>query len=158
MTSTPSTRLARVADSVSIDYAVMEKAANIAVLPGDFGWSDVGSFAAIPEVRPADAHGNVVSGTQAVVVDCHNCVVLADKRPLSVVGLTDMVVVDSGDAVLVVQGSAWPGEVAFTVHAAGSVWVELSDAGALTERRMHVRVEGRGAASRPRSALLARAG
>ena len=43
---------------------------------------------------------------------------------------------------LVVQGSAWPGEVAFTVHAAGSVWVELSDAGALTERRMHVRVEG----------------
>ncbi|GHG94539.1 mannose-1-phosphate guanylyltransferase [Comamonas sp. JC664] len=88
--------------SISIDYGVMEKAANIAVLPGDFGWSDVGSFAAIPEVRPADAHGNVVSGAQAVVVDCHNCVVLADKRPLSVVGLTDMVVVDSGDAVLVV--------------------------------------------------------
>ncbi len=88
--------------STSIDYGVMEKAANIAVLPGDFGWSDVGSFAAIPEVRPADANGNVVSGAQAVVVDCHNCVVLADKRPLSVVGLTDMVVVDSGDAVLVV--------------------------------------------------------
>ncbi|WP_426754984.1 mannose-1-phosphate guanylyltransferase [Myxococcus sp. Y35] len=88
--------------SISIDYGVMEKASNIAVLPGDFGWSDVGSFAAIPEVRPADANGNVVSGNQAVVVDCHNCVVLADKRPLSVVGLTDMVVVDSGDAVLVV--------------------------------------------------------
>lgn len=88
--------------STSIDYGVMEKASNIAVLPGDFGWSDVGSFAAIPEVRPADANGNVVSGNLAVVVDCHSCVVLADKRPLSVVGLTDMVVVDSGDAVLVV--------------------------------------------------------
>ncbi|WP_338863538.1 mannose-1-phosphate guanylyltransferase [Myxococcus stipitatus] len=88
--------------SISIDYGVMEKASNIAVLPGDFGWSDVGSFAAIPEVRPADANGNVISGDLAVVVDCKGCVVLADKRPLSVVGLTDVVVVDSGDAVLVV--------------------------------------------------------
>lgn len=88
--------------SISIDYGVMEKATNIAVLPGDFGWSDVGSFAAIPEVRPADEHGNVISGAEAVVVDCKGCVVLADKRPLTVVGLTDMVVVDSGDAVLVV--------------------------------------------------------
>ncbi|MFY1830359.1 mannose-1-phosphate guanylyltransferase [Myxococcus fulvus] len=88
--------------SISIDYGVMEKASNIAVLPGDFGWSDVGSFAAIPEVRPADEHGNVISGDLAVVVDCKGCVVLADKRPLSVVGLTDVVVVDSGDAVLVV--------------------------------------------------------
>lgn len=88
--------------SVSIDYGVMEKAGNLAVLPGDFGWSDVGSFAAIPEVRPTDAQGNVVSGDQAVVVECSGCVVLADKRPLTVVGLKDMVVVDSGDAVLVV--------------------------------------------------------
>jgi mannose-1-phosphate guanylyltransferase len=80
----------------------MEKASNIAVLPGDFGWSDVGSFAAIPEVRPADENGNVISGAEAVVVDCKGCVVLAEKRPLTVVGLTDMVVVDSGDAVLVV--------------------------------------------------------
>lgn len=87
--------------SISIDYGVMEKAANIAVLPGDFGWSDVGSFAAIPEVRPADAQGNVVSG-EAVVVDCQGCVVLAEKRPVAVVGLTDVVVVDAGDAVLVV--------------------------------------------------------
>jgi mannose-1-phosphate guanylyltransferase len=88
--------------SVSIDYGVMEKATNIAVLPGDFGWSDVGSFAAIPEVRPADENGNVISGDAAVVVDCKNCVVIADKRPLAVVGLSDVVVVDAGDAVLVV--------------------------------------------------------
>jgi mannose-1-phosphate guanylyltransferase len=88
--------------SISIDYGVMEKAANIAVLPGDFGWSDVGSFAAIPEVRPADASGNVVSGDESIVVDCKGCVVLGDKRPLAVVGLTDVVVVDAGDAVLVV--------------------------------------------------------
>ncbi len=88
--------------SLSIDYGVMEKASNIAVLPGDFGWSDVGSFAAIPEVRAPDARGNVVSGDEAVVVDCQGCVVLADKRPVAVVGLTDVVVVDAGDALLVV--------------------------------------------------------
>lgn len=88
--------------SVSIDYGVMEKASNIAVLPGDFGWSDVGSFAALPEVRPADAKGNVVTGKEAVLVDCEGCVVVTAERPLALVGLKDMVVVDAGDAVLVV--------------------------------------------------------
>lgn len=85
----------------SIDYGVMEKARNIAVLPGDFGWSDVGSFAALPEVRPADANGNVVTGEGAVLVDCRNCVVVTAGRPLALVGLSDVVAVDSGDAVLV---------------------------------------------------------
>jgi len=89
--------------STSIDYGVMEKAKNIAVVPCDFGWSDVGSFAALPEVRKADEKGNVVTGKGAVVVDCEGCVVVAgDKKPLAVVGLKDVVVVDAGDAVLVV--------------------------------------------------------
>lgn len=89
------------AEPISIDYGVMEKAEQIACIPGDFGWSDVGSFAALPDVRPVDAHGNVTQG-EAVLVDCHGCVVLAGSRPICVVGLTDMVVVDAGDAVLVV--------------------------------------------------------
>ncbi len=90
-------------ESVSIDYGVMERAENLAVLPGDFGWSDVGSFAAIPEVRPADARGNVVSGKGALAIDCEGCVVLAgDGRPVAVVGMKDVVVVDAGDALLVV--------------------------------------------------------
>ncbi len=88
--------------SISIDYGVAERAENVAVVPGDFGWSDVGSFNALPEVRPADARGNVVSGKGAVVVDCDGCVVLATERPLAAVALTGMVVVDAGDAVLVV--------------------------------------------------------
>lgn len=90
------------AKAVSIDYGVMEKAAEIAVVPGAFGWSDVGSFAALPEVRPADAAGNVVVGKGAVLVDSAGCVVVGSGRPLGLVGLKDMVVVDSGDAVLVV--------------------------------------------------------
>ncbi|HEY8207232.1 MAG TPA: mannose-1-phosphate guanylyltransferase, partial [Myxococcaceae bacterium] len=71
--------------SISIDYAVMEKAKNIAVLPGDFGWSDVGSFAAMEEVRPRDARGNVAAGKLPLLVDCDGCVVMGRERPLAVV-------------------------------------------------------------------------
>jgi mannose-1-phosphate guanylyltransferase len=88
--------------SVSVDYGVMEKARNIAVVPGDFGWSDVGSFAAIPEVRPMDADGNVVVGKATVVLDSAGCVVLGEGRTLAVLGMRDTVVVDAGDAVLVI--------------------------------------------------------
>jgi mannose-1-phosphate guanylyltransferase len=86
--------------SQSIDYGVAEKAQNIAVVPGDFGWSDVGSFAALPEVRAKDAGGNVVEGP-ALVIDCQGCVVVASKKPLAVVGMKDVVAVDAGDAILV---------------------------------------------------------
>jgi mannose-1-phosphate guanylyltransferase len=92
--------------SISIDYGVMEPesqgARRIALVPGDFGWSDVGSFAALPEVRTLDARGNAVSG-DVIAVDCDGCVVLAEgKRLVAVVGVKDLCVVDSGDAVLVV--------------------------------------------------------
>jgi mannose-1-phosphate guanylyltransferase len=87
--------------SVSIDYGVMEKAQDIAVLPGDFGWSDLGSFAALPEVRPHDAQGNVVSGKGPLLIDCHDCVVVGSGRPLALVGMRGVVAVDSGDAVLI---------------------------------------------------------
>ena len=88
--------------ATSIDYGVMEKAGNLAVLPGSFGWSDVGSFGALPEVRAADERGNVVGGKNALVVDSDGCVVLPHTRVLAVVGMKDVVVVDSGDAILVV--------------------------------------------------------
>jgi mannose-1-phosphate guanylyltransferase len=87
--------------SVSIDYGVMEKSQRIVVVPADFGWSDVGSFAALPEVRETDHLGNVAEG-DALVIDARNTVVLAGrKRPVAVVGIDDVVVVDAGDAVLV---------------------------------------------------------
>ncbi len=87
--------------SISIDYGVMEKSQRIAVVPADFGWSDVGSFAALPDVRPTDHLGNVAEG-DAMVIDGRNNVVLATKgRPVAVVGIDDVVVVDAGDAVLV---------------------------------------------------------
>ncbi|HZY02614.1 MAG TPA: mannose-1-phosphate guanylyltransferase [Anaeromyxobacteraceae bacterium] len=91
------------APSISIDYGVMEKSQRIACVPAEFGWSDVGSYAALSEVRPADDLGNVTGG-EALVIDGRGNVVLAQKRrPVAVVGLDEVVVVDSGDAVLVVR-------------------------------------------------------
>jgi mannose-1-phosphate guanylyltransferase len=89
--------------SISIDYGVMEKSHRIAVIPADFGWSDVGSFAALAEVRPVDEQGNVTSGDVLVVDGSGNVVLGNGRRPVAVVGLDDVVVVDAGDAILVVR-------------------------------------------------------
>ena len=87
--------------SISIDYGVMEKSDRIAVVPADFGWSDVGSFEALRDVRARDARGNVAEG-EAMIFDGKDNVVLGlPGRPLAVIGVDDLIVVDAGDAVLV---------------------------------------------------------
>ena len=86
--------------ATSIDYGVAERAPNIAVVPSSCGWSDVGSFNALPDVRPHDANGNVSEG-EALVIDSSGCVVLGGKKLIAVVGMKDVVVVDAGDAFLV---------------------------------------------------------
>jgi mannose-1-phosphate guanylyltransferase len=79
----------------------MEKSDRLAVVPADFGWSDVGSFDALADVREQDAKGNVSEG-EAMIFDGRNNVVLGlPGRPLAVIGVDDLVVVDAGDAVLV---------------------------------------------------------
>jgi mannose-1-phosphate guanylyltransferase len=89
--------------AISIDHGVMERSRRIAVVPGDFGWIDLGSFSALAEVRPLDDRQNVLEG-EALVVDGRDNVVLGHRRrPIAVVGLDGVVAVDSGDAVLVVK-------------------------------------------------------
>ncbi len=89
------------APSISIDYAVMEKAHEIAVVPAEFGWSDLGSFGSIPDVRAADAEGNVVEG-DALLLDANgNLVIGHADRKIVLIGVDDLVVVDAGDALLV---------------------------------------------------------
>jgi mannose-1-phosphate guanylyltransferase len=89
--------------AVSIDYGVMEKATGIRVVPGAFGWNDVGSWNALAAMRPADAHGNVVSG-DAVLSDTSGSVVHSEPgAPLiGVVGVKDLVIIATKDAILVV--------------------------------------------------------
>ncbi len=86
--------------SISIDYAVMEQADNVAVVEGDFGWSDIGSWKAISELYAQDELGNRIRG-QAVMVDSRNCFVQSEDRLVAAVGVDDLVIVDTGDAVLV---------------------------------------------------------
>ncbi|HVR02369.1 MAG TPA: mannose-1-phosphate guanylyltransferase [Polyangia bacterium] len=89
--------------SISIDNGIMEKAGGLRVLPGAFGWNDVGSWAAVATIRPADEQGNVVLGG-ATVVDSEGSLVIADEGApfVGVVGVKDLVVVVTKDAVLVV--------------------------------------------------------
>ena len=87
--------------SISIDYGVMEKSQRIVVVPADFGWSDVGSFAALPEVRPTDHLGNVAEGDALVIDGRNNVVIATGGRPVAVVGMEGVVVIDAGDAILV---------------------------------------------------------
>lgn len=86
--------------SISIDYAVMEKTDRAVVLPVDFGWSDVGSWSALDEVLEKDPRGNIFQGN-VVDVDSSGTSVIASERLVATIGLKDIVVVETPDAVLV---------------------------------------------------------
>jgi mannose-1-phosphate guanylyltransferase len=86
--------------SVSIDHGVMEGAGGVVAVPGDFGWSDVGSWAAVAELLPRDGRGNAVRG-DAVIVDGERNLVVADRGVIALVGVSGLAVVRDGDAVLV---------------------------------------------------------
>ena len=86
--------------SVSIDYGVMEHADTVKVVPGSFGWSDVGDWRAVYELSDKDEHGNAIQG-EVIMHDSSRCYVQTDDRLIVLVGIHDAVVVDSGDAVLV---------------------------------------------------------
>lgn len=85
---------------ISIDYAVMERAARRAVVPAQFDWSDIGSWNALGELTAPDASGNRVQG-QAIVVEGGGNYIQSEGRLIAAVGVSDLVIVDAGDAVLV---------------------------------------------------------
>jgi mannose-1-phosphate guanylyltransferase / mannose-6-phosphate isomerase len=86
--------------SESIDFAVMEKAARRAVVPVACGWSDIGSWQAISDLYETDALGNQVQG-EGVLVDARNTFIQGESRLIAAVGVDNLVIVDTGDAVLV---------------------------------------------------------
>ena len=89
------------APSISIDHALMEKSDRLAVRPCAFGWSDLGSFDSLHRLGPADESGNVVEG-EAVLVGAEGCLVHSDGPIVAAVGVSDLVIIATGDAVLVV--------------------------------------------------------
>lgn len=87
-------------ESQSIDYGIMEKAEDIYILPGTFGWDDVGSWLAVERIKKTNEFGNVVNGN-IITVNTHNCIIQGEKKLIATVGLEDMIVVDTEDATLI---------------------------------------------------------
>jgi mannose-1-phosphate guanylyltransferase len=85
---------------ISIDYGVMEQADSVYVVPGSFQWNDVGDWRAVYDLSEKDEHGNVIEG-DVIMQDSSRCLVQAGDRLVVLVGVHDMVVVDTDDAVLV---------------------------------------------------------
>lgn len=86
--------------SNSIDYAIMEQAEDIAMVPASFRWNDLGSWQSLLDVGPADDQGNVIVG-DVVAIDCENSYIRSDGRLLSAIGMKDVAIVSTADATFV---------------------------------------------------------
>jgi mannose-1-phosphate guanylyltransferase/mannose-6-phosphate isomerase len=92
------------APSISVDYAVMERTKAAAMLPISVGWNDVGSWQSLWEIGEADGEGNVVRG-DAILEDTHNTYVHAERALVSTLGVDNLVIVETPDAILVADKS-----------------------------------------------------
>jgi len=87
-------------ESISIDYGVMERAQDVRVIPADIGWSDVGSWEAVAELLPQDGQGNAILGRH-IGLHTQRSLIYSPKRLVATIGLEDMVIIDTEDALLV---------------------------------------------------------
>lgn len=85
---------------ISIDYAIMERSENVLVVPSEFSWSDIGSWSAVSDLVSPDAAGNRVVG-EAILVDTENTYIQSENRLVAAVGVGDLIIVDTPDALLV---------------------------------------------------------
>lgn len=85
---------------ISIDYGIMERAKEVLVLEGNFGWNDVGSWDALRALYDADENGNVIYGEQ-IHIDTKNCIAYAKSKLIAALGVEDLIIVEADDAVLV---------------------------------------------------------
>jgi mannose-1-phosphate guanylyltransferase len=86
--------------SVSIDYGVMERASNIYTIPGSFGWDDVGSWLALERINPTNDYGNIICGN-VITIDSKNTIVQAKDKLIALVGVDEIIVIDTEDALLI---------------------------------------------------------
>ncbi|WP_416423411.1 mannose-1-phosphate guanylyltransferase/mannose-6-phosphate isomerase [Pseudomonas sp. App30] len=92
------------APDISVDYAIMERSQKVAVIPCNLGWSDIGSWEAVRELSPADTNGNQCNG-ETVLHDVHNCYIDSPKRLVGGVGLDNLIVIDTPDALLIADAA-----------------------------------------------------
>ena len=87
-------------EGISIDYAILEKAARVVVLPADIGWNDLGSWTSVYNCAEKDPQGNVIRGS-VMTEKTKNALIYASDKKVAVVGMEDVVVVESKDAILI---------------------------------------------------------
>lgn len=85
---------------ISVDYAVMEKVSDVVALPVDFGWRDIGDWAALYDMMEHDQNGNAAAGKH-VYLDVHDSLLVSPRRLITAIGMRDLIVVDTDDVVLV---------------------------------------------------------
>ncbi len=90
--------------SASIDHAVLEHSDKVVVIPVDMGWSDVGSWSALWEIAEKDSQGNATTG-DVMIEDSENCLLRSDGKLISAIGLTDLVLIETDDAILAAHKS-----------------------------------------------------
>lgn len=88
------------APSISIDYGVLEKSDRVSLIPCDIGWNDVGSWQAVHEITSKDQNGNALQGN-VIALGCKNSLIRAEKRLVAVIGVKDLCVIETADAVLI---------------------------------------------------------
>lgn len=86
---------------ISIDYAIMEKSDKICVIPSEFGWSDVGSFKSLYDILPKDKNNNTFNSNNIVSIDTTNTFIMGSTRKIATIGLHDITIIDTPDALLV---------------------------------------------------------
>lgn len=93
-------------EAISIDYAISEKAENLVLIPGDFGWNDVGDWRVVYDLSPKDKNENVIIGenedSKVVAINATHNLVHTDGRLIALVGLKDMIVIDTPEILMIV--------------------------------------------------------
>lgn len=91
-------------ESISIDYGIMENAEDRVVIPGEFGWADLGTWNSIDDILQPDEHLNRTPSAQSVIfMNSENCTAFPEKKRITLVGLKNVVVVESGNDILIME-------------------------------------------------------
>ncbi len=86
--------------SISIDYGIMERSNEVLVIPGDFGWSDIGSWDMLGAIFPPDDEGNIIKA-DFVGIDTKNCIIYGNGKLIATIGLDNIIIVNTEDALLI---------------------------------------------------------
>lgn len=86
--------------SISVDYGIMERSNEVVVVPGDFGWNDLGSWDVLGSIYPTDEEGNIKRG-ENVVLDTRDSIIYSEQKLITAVGVKDLIIVSTEDSVMV---------------------------------------------------------